>query len=401
MADTTRAEFNPADMPTTPRHHIKYPGANDLVRFASQQFQAMAESIDDNIDQLPAEITDELNTATANAKKWRDEAEGFASSAGNIQDSGVAALIRRAGSDTRGALYGASALFIGDSYTQGFRASSNAARWTTLVCQAFGWSEDNRGVGGSGYSVGGESNKTFLQQLQAAKADNSAPDIIFISGGRNDGGTTITTKAEETFRYAKTNWPTARVVCIPALWCDYRPISVDAQYRADNIKTAALNEGVGMIWDSWQWLYNLTDQIHDLGSGNLDMHPNDKGYATIAKHVIQALLGGPTAISMPRTTLGSYASSLPDTLCVSIDDGMVNIAGNVGSNTNIYAGWPFARLPEQARPAIKRFITAWTADGGTQALVLIDPDGTLKVNNIYGATGKGVGITPVSYPVGR
>lgn len=401
MADTTRAEFNPADMPTTPRHHIKYPGANDLVRFASQQFQAMAESIDDNIDQLPAEITDELNTATANAKKWRDEAEGFASSAGNIQDSGVAALIRRAGSDTRGALYGASALFIGDSYTQGFRASSNAARWTTLVCQAFGWSEDNRGVGGSGYSVGGESNKTFLQQLQAAKADNSAPDIIFISGGRNDGGTTITTKAEETFRYAKTNWPTARVVCIPALWCDYRPISVDAQYRADDIKTAALNEGVGMIWDSWQWLYNLTDQIHDLGSGNLDMHPNDKGYATIAKHVIQALLGGPTAISMPRTTLGSYASSLPDTLCVSIDDGMVNIAGNVGSNINIYAGWPFARLPEQARPAIKRFITAWTAGGGTQALVLIDPDGTLKVNNIYGATGKGVGITPVSYPVGR
>lgn len=401
MADTTRAEFNPADMPTTPRHHIKYPGANDLVRFASQQFQAMAESIDDNIDQLPAEITDELNTATANAKKWRDEAEGFASSAGNIQDSGVAALIRRAGSDTRGALYGASALFIGDSYTQGFRASSNAARWSTLVAQHFGWSEDNRAVGGSGYSIGGKGNKTFLQQLQDAKAANATPDVIIIAGGRNDGGTTITTKAEETFRYAKTNWPTARVVCIPALWGDYRPISVDAQYRADDIKTAALNEGVGMIWDSWQWLYNLTDQIHDLGSGTLDMHPNDKGYATIAKHVIQALLGGPTAISMPRTTLGSYASSLPDTLCVSIDDGMVNIAGNVGSNTNIYAGWPFARLPEQARPAIKRFITAWTAGGGTQALVLIDPDGTLKVNNIYGATGKGVGITPVSYPVGR
>lgn len=401
MADTTKAEFDPADMPQTSRHHIRYPGLNDLTRFAQQQFQAMAESIDDNIDDLPAQITDELTTATTNAKKWRDEAESFATQAGNISDDGVAALIRKPGSATRGALYGSKALFIGDSYTQGFRASSNAARWTTLVCQAFGWSEDNRGVGGSGYSVGGESNKTFIQQLQAAKNDHATPDIIFISGGRNDGGTTITTKAEETFRYAKTNWPTARVVCIPALWGDYRPISVDAQYRADDIKTAALNEGVGMIWDSWQWLYNLTDQIHDLGSGNLDIHPNDKGYATIAHHVIQALLGGPTAISMPRTTLGSYASSLPGTLCVSIDDGMVNIAGNVGSNTNIYGGWPFARLPEQARPAIKRFVNAWTADGGTQALVGIETDGTLKVNNIYGATGKGVGITPVSYPVGR
>lgn len=401
MADTTRAEFNPADMPTTPRHHIKYPGANDLVRFASQQFRAMAESIDDNIDQLPAEITDELNTATANAKKWRDEAEGFASSAGNIQDSGVAALIRRAGSDTRGALYGASALFIGDSYTQGFRASAHANRWTTLVCQAFGWSEDNRGVGGSGYSVGGESNKTFLQQLQAAKADNSTPDIIFISGGRNDGGTTITTKAEETFRYAKTNWPTARVVCIPALWGDCRPISVDAQYRADDIKTAALNEGVGMIWDSWQWLYNLADQIHDLGSGNLDMHPNDKGYATIAHHVIQALLGGPTAISMPRTQLGTYNTSNPGTLCVSIENGMVNVYGDMGANVNVYAGWNFARLPEQARPAIRRFVHGWTASGGTQALIEIKTDGTLTINNIYGTAGRNVGVTPISYPVGR
>lgn len=395
------SDFNAANMPTTPRHGIRYPGPTDLVRYASQQFQAMAESIDDNIDDLPAEITDELNTATTNAKKWRDEAESFATQAGNVSDEGVATLIRKNGSATRAALHGSKALFIGDSYTQGFRASSNAARWTTLVCQAFGWSEDNRGVGGSGYSVGGEGNKTFLQQLQAAKADNSTPDIIFISGGRNDGGTTIIRKAEEAFSYAKTTWPTARVVCIPALWGDYRPISVDAQYRADDIKTAALNEGVGMIWDSWQWLYNLTDQIHDLGSGNLDMHPNDKGYATIAHHVIQALLGGPTAISTPRVQLGSYNNSKPGSMSVSIDDGMVNIAGDVGSDTNIYSGWPFARLPEQARPAIRRFITAWTASGGTQVLVLIDPDGTLKVNNIYGATGKGVGITPVSYPVGR
>lgn len=401
MADTTRAEFNPADMPTTPRHHIKYPGANDLVRFASQQFQAMAESIDDNIDQLPAEITDELNTATANAKKWRDEAEGFASSAGNIQDSGVAALIRRAGSDTRGALYGASALFIGDSYTQGFRASSNAARWSTLVAQHFGWSEDNRAVGGSGYSIGGEGNKTFLQQLQEAKAANATPDVIIIAGGRNDGNTTVTNKAAETFDYAHTNWPTARIVCIPALWADYRPISVDAQYRAEDIRTAARDKGVEVIWDSWQWLYNLTGQIHDLGDGNLDTHPNDQGYATVAKWVIQGLEGGPTTINMPRTQLGTYNTSNPGTLCVSIENGMVNVYGDMGANVNVYAGWDFARLPEQARPAIRRFVHGWTASGGTQALIEIKTDGTLTINNIYGTAGRNVGVTPISYPVGR
>ena len=73
MADTTRAEFNPADMPTTPRHGIKYPGANDLVRFASQQFQAMAESIDDNIDQLPDQITATLTDATRRAEADREK----------------------------------------------------------------------------------------------------------------------------------------------------------------------------------------------------------------------------------------------------------------------------------------------------------------------------------------
>lgn len=401
MTDPTKAEFDPADMPQTSRHHIRYPGLNDLTRFAQQQFQAMAESIDDNIDDLPAQITDELNTATTNAKKWRDEAESFASQAGNISDEGVATLIRKNGSATRAALHGSKALFIGDSYTQGLRASAHANRWTTLVCQAFGWSEDNRGVGGSGYSVGGEGNKTFLQQLQAAKADNSTPDIIFISGGRNDGGTTITTKAEETFRYAKTNWPAARVVCIPALWGDYRPISVDAQYRADDIKTAALNEGVGMIWDSWQWLYNLTDQIHDLGSGNLDMHPNDKGYATIAHHVIQALLGGPTAISTPRVQLGSYNNSKSGSMSISIDDGIVTLCGDMGSTGNVYGGWDFAQLPAQARPATTRFANGWTAQGGSMALVKISTDGKCTINNLYGAAGTGVGITGISWPVGR
>lgn len=395
------ADFDPANMPATPRHGIRYPGPADLVRYASQQFQAMAESIDDNIDDLPAQITDELTTATTNAKKWRDEAESFATQAGNISDDGVATLIRKNGSATRAALYGSKALFIGDSYTQGLRASSNANRWTTLVCQAFGWSEDNRGVDASGYNNGGEGNKTFLQQLQAAKTDNSTPDIIFISGGRNDGGTTITSKAEEAFSYAKTNWPTARVVCIPALWGDYRPISVDAQYRADDIKTAALNEGVEMIWDSWQWLYNLTDQIYDLGSGNLDMHPNDKGYKTIAQHVVQALLGGPTAISMPRTALGSHNNSSPGTAVVSIDNGIVTLRGDMGSDGNVFVGWDFAQLPAQARPATTRYATGWTAQGRTMALIKIDTDGKCTINNLYGAAGTGVGITGISWPVGR
>ncbi|WEV47008.1 hypothetical protein OZX62_01540 [Bifidobacterium sp. ESL0690] len=54
-------DFDPNAMPSTPRHHIKYPGNNDLVKYAALQFAAMAMSIDDNIDRLPAEVTDLVN----------------------------------------------------------------------------------------------------------------------------------------------------------------------------------------------------------------------------------------------------------------------------------------------------------------------------------------------------
>lgn len=90
MADTTRAEFNPADMPTTPRHHIKYPGANDLVRFASQQFKAMAESIDDNIDRMPAEITKRVDEAATTASAAATRAEAAAAKAGTLADQNMA-----------------------------------------------------------------------------------------------------------------------------------------------------------------------------------------------------------------------------------------------------------------------------------------------------------------------
>ena len=146
-------------------------------------------------------------------------------------------------------------------------------------------------------------------------------------------------------------------MCIPALWADYRPISVDAQYRAEDIRTAARDKGVEVIWDSWQWLYNLTGQIHDLGDGNLDTHPNDQGYATVAKWVIQGLEGGPTTINMPRTNLATYNTSNPGTLCVSIENGMVNVYGDMGANVTCMQGGPSPDCPN--RPAPPSEVRAW------------------------------------------
>ncbi len=392
--------FDPTQMPTTPRHGIRYPSQNDLVKYASQQFAAMAESIDDNIDKLPAQITDTVTQAATDTKKWRDEAQQFAATSGTLQDNGLAALIRRNRSATRAALYGGSCLFIGDSYTQGFRVTNTANRWTTLVSARLGWQESNYGVGGSGFNGGGDSNRPFLAQAQKAKADGVNPDVIIVAGGRNDGATAIGAKAKAVFDYLRVTWPTARLVTIPVFWGDYRPVGPDEMARANEIRQAASDTGnVQVIWNSWQWMYGHPEWAYNLGGGNLDMHPNDTGYAQMAGHVIEALQGGPTTVSLPVQNLPVQSSSSNVDATVDIVDGMVHIKGRFNGNGNVYAGWAFTTLPGPARPGSTRYVLGWTNTGATPCLIGIGTDGVCAINNIYGSAGPNVAFVDLTYPM--
>lgn len=77
MAEET---FDPTTMPETSRYHLKYPGATDLVRFASQQFQTMCEAIDNALGDVDdrhttaARSTIVMNTLAA--LKTADAAQG-------------------------------------------------------------------------------------------------------------------------------------------------------------------------------------------------------------------------------------------------------------------------------------------------------------------------------------
>lgn len=395
------AGFDPNQMPRTSRHAIRYPGGTDLVKYASQQFKAMAESIDDTVDELPAKITDELTTATTNAKKYRDEASQFASNAGNITDQGVATVIRKLGGATRAALYGGSCLFIGDSYTEGFRSTSTAARWSTILSIAMGWTEQNVAAGGSGFTTGGSGGRTFLQQAQYAKSQNMTPDVVIVAGGRNDGASSVRSNALELFSYLSAQWPAARLITVPIMW-DCKGVERNALARADDIRSAALDSGVEVIWHAWTWLYGHPEWTFKLADGSLDMHPNDAGYAVIAKYVRQGILGGPTSVTLARQQLPSVNTSVPGTGAVQIVDGIVHIQGQIGSVSNIYNGWNFTRLPPEARPVSNKYVLGYTADGATPILIRLNADnGECVVNNIYGSAGKGVGFPDICYPVGQ
>ena len=117
------------------------------------------------------------------------------------------------------------AVFLGDSYTQGFGASSPVTRWSTLVAQEAGWTEVNKGQGGTGYvttagavNCGHQHCPTYPDRVADVIA--AAPDIVVVAGGQNDRWVLDTdpdlvhAAVDETFRHLRAGLPHARLIAV-------------------------------------------------------------------------------------------------------------------------------------------------------------------------------------------
>ena len=113
------------------------------------------------------------------------------------------------------------AIFIGDSYSQG------ADKWPSKVAADQGWREVNLGRGGTGYrkrlsgkdaTNGSGLNECASFAEMASVAVQRKPDIVLVTGGRNDGGADITTEVNETFRRLREGLPEARIIAVRPMW---------------------------------------------------------------------------------------------------------------------------------------------------------------------------------------
>lgn len=78
------------------------------------------------------------------------------------------------------------AVFLGDSVTEGYYASSTAKRWATLTAQKLGLTEINKGVAGTVVqNTAPVAANNFCDRYRADLINNSA-GRIFIMGGIND-----------------------------------------------------------------------------------------------------------------------------------------------------------------------------------------------------------------------
>lgn len=193
------------------------------------------------------------------------------------------------------------AVFIGDSYTAGTGATSESARFATLVAHHQNWAFQNLGQGGTGYATnaargegacGSERCRAYGGLLDAL--EKLQPDIIMVAGGRNDLGKPnpdLPAKILRFYRDLKQVLPSARVYAVSPIW-SAEPAPDRLYEMRDAVADAAAETGatyldIGLPLEN-EPRYLTFDEVH----------PNDAGHGAIAAAIDGALaerLGADTA----------------------------------------------------------------------------------------------------------
>ncbi len=172
--------------------------------------------------------------------------------------------------------------FYGDSYTLGTGASSVDKRWSTIICAERNWDEFNPSVNGLGFV----NNRRSLgvPDLPGDIIDDK-PDIVFITMGLNDNFAfdyaidSIKSQITEDFTRLKARLPDARFIVVEPFWyTDERPGSLTV--ISGWVKDAAAAIDADYIEGASHWI-----EHHPEWMASDSLHPNDAGYAAIAKRM--------------------------------------------------------------------------------------------------------------------
>ena len=233
-------------------------------------------------------------------------------------------------------------VFIGDSTTQGYGATKPATdRWATKICDYFHADQRNYAVGGSGFTVNGQSEKgRFDLQAQTAANDNrfdhTKVRLIFISGGVNDKKTAPDTAAKTNAKICLTTlrnaFPNAKIMTIIG-------VSGNLEYGKHALGDIGIINRIPFYRDMIQYMQQQNCATIDgwrLISTNIKMqaddrvHPNTNGYAYIAGQILNTLLGG--AITYEDSNyvwdLTSY-SSIDSTINVQCQQNTITLQGRL------------------------------------------------------------------------
>ena len=180
------------------------------------------------------------------------------------------------------------ALFVGDSYTVGQRASSPERRWSTRVARELGWTERNVADGGTGF-VSRKPDRDLLsyaEQLRSVRRPGEI-DLVVIAGGQNDFPELRETPAEvfravgDTYALAARRFPEAQIIAVgPST-----PWDVGLEVRALDSAVRAAAERHDATYVSMVDPDVVLDRHVDADG----VHVGDQGYRAIADRVVSQI----------------------------------------------------------------------------------------------------------------
>ncbi|MCJ1709194.1 SGNH/GDSL hydrolase family protein [Microbacterium sp. VKM Ac-2923] len=183
--------------------------------------------------------------------------------------------------------------FYGDSYTRGTGASSPEKRWSTIVSAERGWREINRSENGLGFVNRRTSMGPGLDDIPTLIIDDD-PDIVFVTMGLNDNfsydraADEIHTAIDSDLDRLRDGLPEARIIVVEPFWyTDDRPASVDV--IAGWVEAAAERIDADHIDGASHWLDGHDADSSDSWMASDGLHPDDTGYADMAKRMDAAL----------------------------------------------------------------------------------------------------------------
>jgi len=176
--------------------------------------------------------------------------------------------------------------FYGDSYTLGTGASSESKRWSTIISKQRNWQEFNPSVNGLGFF---NNRMDFNDGDLPSLVIKDDPDIVFITMGLNDNfsynlaADAIREQITVDFDRLADALPSAHFIVVEPFWyTDERPESLGI--ISGWVEDAAKDIGADYIAGASHWIEGHPEWMADDG-----LHPNDEGYAEMAKRMDEEL----------------------------------------------------------------------------------------------------------------
>ncbi len=184
---------------------------------------------------------------------------------------------------------GATAVFVGDSYTSGWNGAGIGSHgWPALVGRARGWKTVNLAVAGTGFQNPGWTDQPIGSRLGAVV--RASPDVVFVVGGHNDSrwsAASTGASADRLLGRLRAALPRVRIVVVGPIWQDGRPPARCLVLR-DHLRRMAASIGavfVDPLGEGWfagaahRWI------------GPDGLHPTDAGHRHIAERILAHLAG--------------------------------------------------------------------------------------------------------------